>query len=76
MNTLHALNIESRDIVLQWLDVDEEGMVRVKQAFLGRPTLNLLNQSHNTGKILESLSNRLYNLVVPLENWKDLFLYL
>ena len=46
------------------------------QVFLGRPTLNLLNQRHDTGEILESLSDRLHNLVVPLENRKDLFLHL
>ena len=38
--------------------------------------MNLLNQSQDIGKVLKSLSNRLYDLVVPLENWKDLFLYL
>ena len=51
-------------------------MVRGTQVFLGRPTLNLLNQRHDTGEILESLSDRLHNLVVPLENRKDLFLHL
>ena len=46
------------------------------QEFLGRPTLNLFNQSHDVREILESFSNRLHNLVVPLEYRKDLFLHL
>ena len=72
---MQVLNSAQRSPTLQWLDVDE-GMGRGKQAFLGRPTLNLLNQSYNIGKVLESLSNRLHYLVVPLEDWKDLSLHL
>lgn len=76
MVSMQALNSAQRSPTLQWLNDEEEGVGRGKQAFLGRPTLNLLDQSYNIGKVLESLSNRLHNLVVPLEDWKDLSLHL
>ena len=76
IDLMQVLNSAQRNPVKQRLDVEEEGMARGKQAFWGRPTLNLLDQSYYTGEVLKSLSNRLHNFVVPLENWEDLSLHL